>query len=455
MSKDVVVIGGGPAGLEAARAAATAGAHVTVISDVPPGGRAGWHSLLPSKVWLAAADSLGLLAHAHELGIAGAEDARPDPAAILARIRRVADEWNGRQVDGLQEIGVQFQRGTVVFESAGTVVVKSDEDEAGSRLQADAFIVAPGSVPVFPEGMRPDGRRILAPRFASHLETLPPSVIVVGAGATGSEFAYLFNRLGVTVTWITDELGVLPMFDEAAGHFLAEKLVARGIELYAGHGVVAIEQEGDEVVVITSDGNRYTAAAAFVAIGRLPDVDRLNLEAAGLSLNRGTVAVDAYGRTAVPSIYLAGDVTGMPMVANRAIVQGWVAGRHAAGKTPPAFRPQTVVGAIYTEPQVAQVGSLEPGDHVHTTRLPFTAGLKAHLLPEPEGFVKLAYDGRNGRLVGAVAVGPHAADVLAPAAVAMQAGMSVTELAALHGAHPTVSELAFLAARLAAESREK
>jgi pyruvate/2-oxoglutarate dehydrogenase complex dihydrolipoamide dehydrogenase (E3) component len=314
------------------------------------------------------------------------------------------------------------------------------------RLQGEAVIVATGSVPFFPPNLRPDGKRILAPRFAGKLDPLPKSVVVIGAGATGCEFTYLFNRLGVEVTWIVDPYGVLPAFDPSAGQFLGEILEKRGVKTIKGQFAERIDQTDDGVEVFTSDGMGHPAEMAFVAIGRKPDLTRLNLEAAGLSVETGQAPeVDGFGQSSVPGLYFVGDAAGPPMVANRAMAQARIAGLHAAGAKPASYRPDTVIAAIYTEPQVAQVGRVE-GEDVQTIQMPFAAGLKTHLLPEDDGFVELAYDG-DRRVVGGLAVGPHAADALAPIALAIQMNATLDDLASLYGAHPTVSELAFMAAR--------
>jgi dihydrolipoamide dehydrogenase len=180
-------------------------------------------------------------------------------------------------------------------------------------------------------------------------------------------------------------------------------------------------------------------------------VGRLNLAATGLEPGpTGELQTDPFGRTAVPSIYAVGDVTGTPMLANQAMAQAWVAGRHAAGMPTPPFRPEAVVSAVYTEPQVAQVGVVDAGaPGVELARIPFTVSLKAHLLAESEGFVELFYHAQTGGVLGGVAAGPHAAEVLAPIAVAIQLGATVEDLAATGSANPTLSELAFLAARTA------
>ncbi len=443
MSKKIVVLGGGPAGIEAAKAAAKAGADVTVVSNAPVGGRAGWHSLLPSKVWLTAADSLGLFAEADKLGMSGAAG-QAEPTVILARIKAVKESWNGQQRAELEALNVKFVMGTAVFSDPHALTISNDDGE--SSLTADAFIVATGSVPVFPPTMKPNGKNILAPRFASALDSLPESVVVVGGGVTGTEFVYLFNRLGMDVTWVVNQSGVLPEFDSEAAQVLADAFAARGVRLVAGHAAERIDQVGGGVSVVTTSGETHLAAIAFLAIGRKPDTAALNLEAAGLTLEHGTATIDENGRSSVPHIYFVGDVTGKPMIANRATAQAWAACQHAAGQTPVPFSEGTVIAAAYSEPQVAQIGQLS-GDGIETVRVPFTASLKGLLLPQGDAFVKLAYETESGCLVGGTAVGDHAADVLAPVMVAIHAGMTIQDFAALYAANPTLSELAFMAAR--------
>ncbi len=432
MSKQILVIGGGPAGIEAARAAALGDTAVTLITNAPVGGRAGWHSLLPSKVWLTAADALA---------VPGTTP--PTPREILARIRQVKESWNEQQQVELTALGVQIETATAEFSSPTTMTLKDQGGNVIGERHADAIIVATGSVPVFPPNMKPNGRQIIAPRFASALDTLPASMLVVGAGATGAEFVYLFNRLGVAVTWIIDQFGVLPGFDREAAAFLADALARRGVELVTGQQVESMATSDQGVTAVLTDDSTHFAEKAFLAIGRKPDVAGLNLVAAGL----GSVVVDEYGRSAQPHIYFVGDVTGAPMIVNKAMAQAWVAGQHAAGLTPALAPSETVIRAIYSEPQVAEVGQVH-GAGIASAQAPFTAGLKAHLLPEGQGFVKIGYAVGDGRITGAVAVGPHAADVVAPIAVALRGGLTLTQFGVLYGAHPTITELAFTAARL-------
>ncbi len=396
MSKKIIIIGGGPAGIEAAKAAKREGADVTIVSNAPIGGRAGWHSLLPSKVWLTVADTLGVFQEADVLGIAHPPIVDTDPGDVLARLQQVKAAWNEQQQQVLLGLGVEIVTGTAVFTSPNSIELRDKDGNTTGEMQADAFIITAGSVPIFPPTMKPNGKGIIAPRFAGALKRLPQSMIVVGGGATGSEFAYLFCRLGLEVTWIVEQKGVLPDFDPAAGQFLADVLVQHGVKLVLGHRAEDIEDMGDYVHVTLADGSKHKAEMAFLAIGRKPDVGNLNLEAAGLPVENGTVAVDEYGRSATSHIYLAGDVTGSPMIANRAMAQAWVAGRQAAGGSAEPFASETVVAAIYTEPQVAQIGDLS-GPSIKTVQVPYAEGMKGHLVAE-DGFVKVGYDVENGRI---------------------------------------------------------
>ena len=332
----------------------------------------------------------------------------------------------------------------------GSHRVEVTHDGATQALDADAIILAPGSVPVFPEGMRPDGRRVLAPRFAPKLDKLPASTIVVGAGATGTEFVYLFNRLGVDVTWVVDPFGVLPPFDRDAAATLAGVLERRGVKIVSGQFAQSIVSDDDGVTVTLEDGTALQAEGAFLAIGRRADLSRLRVDVAGLTPGErgGALLVDEFCRTSVPAIYAVGDAAGAPMLANQAVRQAQVAARHAAGAPTLPYRAATTVHAIYSDPQVAQVGTVnDPADA--KVRVPFAAGLKAHIGHDDGGFLTLYFDPATRAVRGAAAVGHHAADALAPVALAIETGATVEQLAAPAAAYPTVSEVAFLAAQAA------
>ncbi|MCB0178744.1 MAG: NAD(P)/FAD-dependent oxidoreductase [Anaerolineae bacterium] len=453
MTTHIAVIGAGPAGVAAVNAAAEAGARVTLIGAEPPGGRAGWHSLLPSKVLLTAADSRGLTHHFQNLGL-GSVGPNPDIEVMVQRIHALSQAWSDRQSADLTQRGVQFLKGAAAFQDSRHLRITPAEGSS-TDLEADAIIIASGSVPMFPPNLKPDGGRIIAPRFVGKMRHLPQSIIVVGGGVTGAEFAYAFNRLGVNVTWLVDEFGVLPPFDREAVGVFTETLSARNVIRHEGVAADTAVAGDDGVTVTLRDGRAVQADMAFIAIGRRPDIAGLNLSAAGLPEDpRRGIVVDDYGRSSIPHIYAAGDVSGLPMTANKAMAQGYIAGRHAAGAPVDPYQADTTVEAVYTDPQVAQVGLSESAAHeaghsVRIRRLDYGANLKAMLLNETAGFVKLIADADDNRLLGAAAVGDHATNMLTPAALGIRLGARVDDLAALFAAHPGLGELTFAAARAA------
>ncbi|NTU82440.1 MAG: NAD(P)/FAD-dependent oxidoreductase [Chloroflexales bacterium] len=451
MARTVVVIGGGPAGIEAAAVAARAGARVTLVSEGPLGGRAGWDSLIPSKLWSSVAELIGELEGAGARGVAGLPTPSVEPGAVIARIREVAHAWSAQEAHRLDTLGVRIVTGVASFVAPNRLNVRDGNGQSLTMLEADAVLIATGSAPRFPAAMRPDGKRVLAPRFMSALSVLPPDLVMVGGGVTGSEFVSLFSRLGVRVTWLIGPSGVLPAIAPDAARELTLALATRGVDIRIGAPAERIEHAEDGVVVTTTDGAQARAALAFLAIGRTPDLARLDLAAAGLAASSdGTLSVNAYGQTAAPGIFAIGDAAGGPMLANRAMAQAWVAGRHAAGQTVAPYRPESVVHAVYADPEVAQVGQVaDLSGSIQTVRVPFAAGLKAHLVGDAGGWVELAFEPASGLVRGAVAVGRHAADVLAPVALALQLGATVEQLGAVYGANPTITELAFIAARAA------
>ncbi len=446
---DVIVIGGGPAGITAALEGAAAGADVTLVAAEPVGGRATWASLLPSKVLLTAADHLEQARRNPDLGLPG-----PPPDADLGRLRArivaLARARSARDQDRLRAAGVRLVAGRARFVDGDRIEIRGDD--AVELLSFDRAIVAAGSVPVFPPEVRPDGRRILAPRFAGTLGEWPAHMIVIGGGVTGAEFASFFLSTGCEVTWVTDLARMLARFDPDIGEAVVESLAARGMTVVRSQPVVAARAGEEGVVVSLAGGRRLLGTHAFLALGRKADVADLGLDAVGLEVSDRGLATDAYGRTAQPHVYAAGDAAGPPFVANRGHAQARVAARHAAGAATPPFRPECVVEAVYAHPEAAQVGLTEIAAAaakrpVRVGRARYGDALKAELGGAAEGFVKVVADAGDGRVVGAAAVGDSAAEVLAPAAVAIAAGMTVDDLAAIFPAHPTWSELLPLAAR--------
>jgi dihydrolipoamide dehydrogenase len=451
VSRAIVVIGAGPAGIAAAVAAAEAGARVTLVSDEPAGGRANWHSLGPSKIWLAAVEAYEQAVGALAMGLT-VEAVPPQGELVLARIRDLSARWSARQAEALSLAGVEWLDGFASFDGPGQVKVQDRAGMATEPLRPDAVILATGSVPQFTDILRPDGDRVLTTRFAGKLEEIPRDVVVIGGGATGAEFAYLFDSLGAEVTWMLDERAVLPEYPPEASALLVEALDRRGVRRVVGPAT-RVDRGGRGVVVIGQDGKRYAAHTAFLAMGRVPALTGLGIETIGLApRSDGTLWTDGYGRTEAAEVYAVGDVAGPPMLANYSEAQGRVAGLHAAGLPVAGFRPECVVHAVYTSPQIAKVGDAEgvagighPG-RIIRVRVPFHAGLHALLHPGT-GWLELVLERPEGRIIGGWAVGPTAADSLAPIALAIRLRATAEQMAEVAPAVPTASELPFMAAR--------
>jgi dihydrolipoamide dehydrogenase len=423
---------------------------VTLVSAERVGGRANWHSLVPSKVYLTAADHLSESHHYPDLGLRGTLP-EPDLPALRARIVQQADGWSEHHERQLKERGVTLLSGKASFIDPQHVRVDR-EDNPSQTLAFDRALIATGSEPVFLPQIKPDGSRILAPRLAGKLTEWPQHMVVIGGGVTGAEFAYFFNRMGCQVTWVTDLPTLLPRANRDLSDALEQVLHARGVVVQKSVPVQSVSTEGDGIVATLRDGHTRSGSHAFIAIGRRPDTAGLDLQAAGIAATARGITVDDFCRTSQSHIYAAGDVAGAPYVANRGQTQARVAARHALGVVASPFRPETVIEAVYTSPQVAQVGLSEQeasiqGRTVKVYRAPYEDALKPRLSGDPAGFVKTLTDPDDGRVLGAAAFGDRAAEVLSPMAVAIAGSITLDVLAALFPAYPTVTEIVSIAAR--------
>ncbi|APZ44229.1 FAD-dependent oxidoreductase [Acidihalobacter ferrooxydans] len=420
MEKSLIVIGAGPAGIEAALTAARAAARVTLIHEGPLGGRSTYGSLLPSKVWLNAA--------------------RPDiaPAAVQQRLQHVTAAWVDVQTRLLDDAGVTRVQGRARIAGPGMVEV----DGQSKPLGADAVILASGSEPTFKAELKPDGKHVIAPRLLGKLGSLPKRVVVIGGGATGCETAYLFNTLGSAVTWLPGRSGVLAEFPRGAADTLSAALAARGVNIVGGVYATNIERSEPSATVVSDAGEQYEADLVFVATGRRADLAAQGLDALGLDL---PPTLDPYGQAA-PGLYLIGDATGEPFLANRALAQAYIAARHALGLPVAPYNPDTLVHAVYSQPEVAQVGRVD-GAGIRCQEVPLDLALKAHL-QDPAGRFALCWD-TAGHITGGWVAGAHAADTLAPVVTAIATGGTLEQLGATWPANPTLGELASIAARTA------
>jgi len=444
-----VVIGGGPAGVAAALEAALAGATITLVEASHLGGRATWHSLVPSKVFLSAAESLHRLAESPAAGALASP--RPHLATLRQRIHALAEAQSQAYLQALQQAGVTVRLGVAAFESTHRLRLETNKGEV-EFIDFDFAILATGSEPVFLPTLKPDGQRLIAPRHLSYLDTWPEHLIVIGGGVTGSEMASCFSQFGVRVSWVTDLPTFLPRMDDDVAEALAGALAERGVALYPNAPVEKGESLPEGVRVHLRDGRVLEGSHAFIAIGRRADTARLNLDAIGLQATPAGIPVDDYGRSAQSHIYVVGDLAGPPYSVNRAIAQARTAARHALGLAATPLREGSWVEAVYSDPQVAQVGLNEStaqaqGRAVKVYRVGYDQALKAHLEGQPRGLVKVLVEVESGKVVGGAAVGSHAAEIVNALSLAVLSGQTLEDLARWSPAYPTLSELIPMAVR--------
>lgn len=452
----IVVVGAGPAGVAAAVEAARTGAGVTLVSESPVGGRATHASLVPSKVLLHAAE-------ARRARKATGLATPAELAVIHAEIDALAKARSDRMRLALADAGARIVEGVARFVGPQSIEVAS-AGGAPRTLPFDAAIVAAGSEPRFPAGFfgeagKPDGHFVFAPRHVRAMAELPKTLLVIGGGVTGAEHAYAFQAMGVEVTWILDELGILPQVDRELAESLGDVLMERGIKIVHGKRVLSVVHDPKQGALAKLDGGRtYSAERAFVAVGRRADTARLGLAELGLALEGdGTIPVDEFGRTSLAAIYAVGDATRGAQSSARAEATGWTAARHATRQPVEPIVPGAFVEVVYTSPEIATVGLSPAG----ATRrgLPFdllthdfASSLRASFDgvgrdPHARGVLRVVTEPEGGKILGATAVGPHAGEVLAPIAVALRLGARARDLAHVFLPAPSYGEIATAALR--------
>jgi dihydrolipoamide dehydrogenase len=436
----VLVIGGGPGGYTAAQRAAEGGRSVVLVERDRLGGVCLNAGCIPSKALIQVAHAAALPAAAARWGV--------DLSARVDMNR--AQDWMASVIDGLRagveglmrRAGVTVVAGTTRFTSPHRVVVATPT--ATQHIEFDHAIVATGSRPMELGALPVDHHRVLDSTDALALREVPPRLAVVGGGYIGLELGCAFQKLGsaVTVVEVADRL--LPAMHPALARTLERRLVAQGLELLLR--TTALEDDGAALRVEGPDGERRVQAdLVIVAVGRRPNTDDLGLERAGVRRDGGgRVEVDR-ARRATATVLAIGDVTAGPALAHKATAEARVAGAVAAGGRA-EFDPACIPQVVFTDPQVASVGltpaeAAAAGTAVETRRLPLAASARAVMSGESTGMVELVAERGSGVLLGAHLVGPEAAELIAEAALAIEMGATVDDLALTIHPHPTLSEM--------------
>jgi dihydrolipoamide dehydrogenase len=447
---DVTVVGTGPGGYVAAIRCAQLGLTVAAVEDDRPGGVCLNWGCIPTKALLRNAEVVHLFERAADFGIR-LNGFEADYAEAVRRSRRVAD----RMAKGVEFL---FRKNKITLvPGRGTLKSPTRVEVAGADgshlLEARAIILATGSEPRSLPGVAIDEQRVISSNGAVRNEQRPRSLIVIGAGAVGVEFADVFSSYGTQVTLLEALPRILPLEDEEVSSQLARTLSRRGITLKAGVKVSAVKA-GAESVTVETDAGRFEAEQVLMAVGRAAKVTGLGLEAIGIQLERGFVKVSPRMETSLQGLYAIGDMAGPPLLAHKAMAEGVVAAEAIAGRTPHLIDYANVPSCTYCRPQVASIGltearARENGREVTVGKFPFTANGKAVALGETEGFVKVVADAKTNEILGVHILGPEATEIIHEFAVGRTLEATLEELMHTIHAHPTLSEAA-LEATLAA-----
>jgi dihydrolipoamide dehydrogenase len=336
--------------------------------------------------------------------------------------------------------------GTARLKGPHEVVVETAEGI--TELKADAILLSTGSRPRIPDFAEPDGERVLTTRQAYPPPELPSHLIVVGSGVTGVELVHMFSSFGCDVTLIVSRQQVLPQKDPEVAAVLEDDFLRRGVRLLKGARATEIERTGDEVVVRCDDGRVVTGSHVLLAIGAIPNSDGLCLDAAGVETDNGYVPINQHCQSNVEHIYAAGDLSGKLPLSSVASMQGRKVAEHVMGLHTREHRHldyDKAASAIFTEPEIADVGLAEAeafatGRKLRVTKVPFSSSAKALIEGDPRGFVKILSDPATGVVLGGSIVGRNAAELISVLALAVTAGLRVTDIVESLLVHPALAE---------------
>jgi dihydrolipoamide dehydrogenase len=451
----IVIMGGGPAGYEAALVAAQHGAEVTVVERDGMGGACVLDDCVPSKTFISSAGVRTELRRAPDLGLDTDHESAPvDLARINTRVGALARAQSADVRARLEREGVRLITGSAEFaeppaDAPHAVAVHSagDAEGAATPLSADVVLVATGATPRVLPDARPDGERVLDWRQLYGLTELPEHLIVVGSGVTGAEFVSAYTELGVKVTLVSSRDRVLPAEDADAATVLEDVFAERGVTILPRTRADSVRPNGDGtgVVVTLADGGTLTGSHALMTVGSVPNTGQLGLDRVGVAVDRGGfIPVDRVSRTVAPGVYAAGDCTGLLMLASVAAMQGRIAMWHALGEGVAPIKLKTVASAVFTRPEIATVGisqaMIDAGEvPARTIMLPLGTNPRAKMQGLRRGFVKLFCRPATGVVIGGVVVAPVASELILPIAMAVQNGLTVNGLAYTFSVYPSLS----------------
>lgn len=442
---DLVVIGGGPAGYAGAIRAGQLGKRVACIEVERPGGTCLNWGCIPSKALLKSAELYESILAAEEMGIK-AEKVTYDFAKVMGRSRNVADKM-AKGIEFLfKKNKVDHIIGRGRIDAPGEVSITEGKDK-GKKLKADKILLATGCVSRSIPGVETDGKVVMASREILSLKEQPKSIIVIGAGAIGVEFAYFLNAFGTEVHLVEMQDRLVPVEDGEISQALERSFKKKGINLYTGTKVENVKVSGKTVSADLVKGDKtqkIKASALLVAIGVVANTKGLLGKGIEFETFKGSIVVTNSYETSVPGIYAAGDIIGPPWLAHVATFEALQAVNGMFSDTPPR-RVKTFPGCTYCKPQIASIGLTEEAAKEQKIeykigKFPFSASGKAVAANHPDGFVKLIVDKKYGEILGAHIIGADATELIAEYALAMKMEATPHEIHSTIHAHPTLSE---------------
>jgi dihydrolipoamide dehydrogenase len=449
---DLAVIGSGPSGYVAAIRAAQLKLKTVLIEEDKLGGICLNWGCIPTKALLKSAETYALLKHVEEFGIQ-VEKISFDFNKIIQRSRKVAD-LNSKGVEFLMKknkINVIYGRAKILNRSSIEISTKEGKK---SSLTCKNMIIATGGRPRTIPGIEIDNRTVIDYRLAMSLSKQPKSMIIIGAGAIGVEFAYFYNELGTRVTILEMLDSILPLEDREITAILSKNFRKNNIEIHTSAKVEALKNLKDGIeVTFSKEGKKEVLSAelALMAIGIQGNVENLGLEEQGIKIEHGFISVNQWYETNVPGLYAIGDIIGPPLLAHVASHEGIICVEKIAHRSTRPLDYDSIPGCTYCQPQVASIGLSEEkaeaaGLAIKIGRFPYTASGKARAMGDREGLVKLIFNGKYGELLGAHIIGAEATELIAELSLAKSLESTAVELNRTVHAHPTLSEMIMEAA---------
>ncbi len=447
-SFDTVVVGGGPGGYVAAIRAAQLGMSTAVVERDQLGGICLNWGCIPTKALLRSSEINHLLHHMGDYGFS-AKDITFDTKKIVERSRKVAKQLSNGVGFLMKKHKITVVSGHATLAGAGKLAVTKDDKPLGT-ISAKNIILATGARARSLPGLEPDGKLVWTYKEAMVPEALPKSLLVIGSGAIGIEFASFYRNLGCDVTVVEVLDRVLPVEDEDISAFAKKAFEKQGMKIFTATTVTELKRNGDSVTATLVAGDKtqtITAERVVLAVGIVGNVENIGLEKTKVKIDRTHIVIDPWCATAEPGIYAIGDVVGPPWLAHKAMHEGVMCVEHIAGlNNVHPLDVTNIPGCTYCMPQVASVGLTEKkakdaGYQVKVGRFPFIGNGKAIALGEPEGLVKTVFDAKTGELLGAHMIGAEVTELIQGYAIAKTMEGTEQDLMATIFPHPTLSEM--------------